>query len=64
MVRVFTNRPGDWGPIPSQVIPKTQKKILDAPLLSTQHDEILIKGKWSNPGKEVTSSPMSWCSSY
>ena len=26
MVRVFANDPGNWGSIPSQVIPKTQKK--------------------------------------
>ena len=37
MVRVFANSPGDWGSIPGQVIPKTQKMILHAALLSTQH---------------------------
>ena len=32
MSRVFTNGPGDHGSIPGQVIPKTQKMILDVPL--------------------------------
>ena len=35
--RVFANCPGDWGSIPDQVIPKTQKLVLDATLLNTQH---------------------------
>ena len=37
--RVFANAPGDWGSIPSQVIPKTQNMVLDAALLSTQIKE-------------------------
>ena len=32
MVRVFTNGMEDKGSIPSQVIPKTQKMVLDASL--------------------------------
>ena len=43
--RVFTNDPIDWDSIPGQVIPKTQKMILDASLLNTQHYEVCIKGK-------------------
>ena len=35
--RVFTNGLGDWGSILGQVIPKTQKMVLDAALLNTQH---------------------------
>ena len=31
MSRVFTNGPGDWGSIPGQVIPKTQKWYLMPP---------------------------------
>ena len=27
MVRVFANGPGDWGSIPGQVIPKSQKNV-------------------------------------
>ena len=45
MSRVFANGPGDQGSIPGRVIPKTQKIVLDAALLSTQHYKIWIKGK-------------------
>ena len=45
MVRVFANGPGDLGSIPVRVIPKTQKIVLDATLLNTQHDKVRIKGK-------------------
>ena len=44
-VRVFANGPGDLGSIPGRVIPKTQKMVLDASLLNTQHYKIRIKGK-------------------
>ena len=57
MVRVFANGPGDLGSIPDQVIPKTQKMVLDATLLNTQHYKVCIKGKMDNPGKGVTPSP-------
>ena len=36
-VRVFAIGPGDQGSIPGQVIPKTQKMVLDASFLNTQH---------------------------
>ena len=45
MVRVFTNGPGDQGSITGQVIPKTQKMVLDAALLNTQYYKVRIKGK-------------------
>ena len=45
MSRVFTNGPGDWDSIPGRVIPKTQKMVLDAALLNTQHYKVRIKGK-------------------
>ena len=45
MIRVFTNGPGDRGSIPSRVIPKTPKRVLDASLLDTQHYKVRIKGK-------------------
>ena len=45
MVRVFANVPGDLGSIPGQVMPKTQKMVLDATLLNTQHYKVRIKGK-------------------
>ena len=45
MVRVFANGPGDTGSIAGRVIPKTQKMVLDASLLNTQHHKVWIKGK-------------------
>ena len=45
MVRVFAKSPGDMGPILGWVIPKTQKMVLDAALLNTQHYKVRIKGK-------------------
>ena len=44
-VRVLANGPGDRGLIPGRVIPKTQKMVLDASLLNTQHYKVCIKGK-------------------
>ena len=35
--RIFANGPGDRGSIPGRVIPKTQKMVLDAALVNTQH---------------------------
>ena len=55
MSRVLAIGPGDQGSIPSPVIPKTQKMVLDATLLSTQHYKVRIMGKveqskeWSSP---------------
>ena len=45
MVRVFANGPGDQGSIPGQVIPKTQKMVLDPSLLNIRHYKVWIKGK-------------------
>ena len=45
MSRVFANGPEDPVSIPGQVIPKTQKMVLDAALLNTQHYKVRIKGK-------------------
>ena len=42
---VLANGPGDRGSIPGQVIPKTQKMILDATLLNTKHYTARIKCK-------------------
>ena len=44
MVRVFANGPGDLGSISGQVLPKTQKMVLDASLLNTHHYKVQIKG--------------------
>ena len=45
MSRVFAKGPGDRGSIPDRIIPKTQKTVLDATLLNTQHYKVRIKGK-------------------
>ena len=45
MVRVFANGLGDQGSILDRVIPKSQKMVLDATLLNTQHYKEWIKGK-------------------
>ena len=45
MSRVFTNCPGDQCSIPGQVVPKTQKMVLDPALLNTQPYKVSIKGK-------------------
>ena len=42
---VFANGPGDRGSILGRVIPKTQKIVLDALLLNTQHYKVQIKDK-------------------
>ena len=63
-VRVFANGPGDLGSIPGRVIPKTQKMVLDASLLNTQHYKVRIKGKVEPSREGVAPYPTSWCSSY
>ena len=63
-VRVFANGPGDMGSIPGRVIPKTQKMVLDASLLNTQHYKVRIKGKVEQSREAVAPSPTHWCSSY
>ena len=45
MNRVFINGLGDQGSILGQVIPKTEKMILGAAFLNTQHYKVQIKGK-------------------
>ena len=45
MSRVFASGPEDRGSIPGRIIPKTQKLVLDATLLNTQHYKVRIKGK-------------------
>ena len=45
MSKVFANGPGKQGVIPGRVILKTQKMVLDATLLNTQHYKVRIKGK-------------------
>ena len=45
MSRVFTNGLGHPGSIPGQVIPMTQKMVIDATFPYTQHYKVWIKGK-------------------
>ena len=56
--------PGDQGSIPARVIPKTQKMVLDASLLNTQHYKVRIKGKVEQSREGVAPSPTPWCCSY
>ena len=46
VIRIFANGSEDWDSIPSQVITKTQKNVLDASLLNTQHYKVqfLVSG--------------------
>ena len=55
MNSVFTNGPGDRSSIQGRFIPKTQKLVLDAALLSTQHYTVRIKGK-VEPSNEQSSA--------
>ena len=57
MSRVFANGPGDLGSIPNRVIPKTQKMVLDAALLNTQHYKVRIKGKVKQSRKRSNALP-------
>ena len=61
-VRVFVNGPGDLGSIPGRVIPKTQKMVLDASLLNTQHYKVRIKGKVEQSRERSSAPPTPWCS--
>ena len=61
---MVANGPGDLGSIPGRVIPKTQKMILDATLLNTQHYKVRIKGKVEQSRKRSNAPPTCWCSSY
>ena len=63
-VRVFANGPGDLGSIPGRFIPKTQKMVLDASFLNTQHYKVRIKGKVEQSREGEAPSPTPWCSSY
>ena len=42
---------GRLGLNPKLSCTKNSKMALDVPLLNTQHYNVCIKGKWSNPGK-------------
>ena len=55
--RVFTNGPGDRGSIPSRVIPKTLKMVLDTSLLHTQHYKVCIEGKVEQSREKSSALP-------
>ena len=57
MRRVFANGPGDHGSIPGRVIPKTQKMVLDAALLNTQHYRVRIKSKIAQSRERSSALP-------
>ena len=48
MGRMFANGPGDRGSLPSQVIPKIQKMVLDTYKLNTLH--YMVSGWWYTKG--------------
>ena len=58
MSRVFVNGPGDQGSILGRVIPKTQKMVLGAALLSTQHYKVRIKGKVEQSRESSSALPL------
>ena len=55
---MFANGPGDQRSIPGQVIPKTQKIVLKASLLNTQHYKVQIKGKVEQSRGKSRTHPM------
>ena len=57
MSKVFTNGPGDHSSIPGRVIPKTQKMVLDATLLNTQHYKVRIKVKLEQSRERSSTLP-------
>ena len=58
MSRVFTNGPGDRGSIPGRVIPKTQKMVVEATLLSTQDYKVQIKSKMEQSKERSSALPL------
>ena len=57
MSRVFANGPENRGSISGCVIPKTQKMVLDAALLNTQHYKVRIKDKVEQSWEWTTAFP-------
>ena len=44
--------------------PKTQKRVLDASFLYTQHYKVRIKCKWNNSRERIAPSPTLQCGTY
>ena len=57
MVSEFPNGLGDVGLIPGLFIPKTQKMVLDATLINTQHHKVRIKGKVEQSSERNSTLP-------
>ena len=55
--RLFTNGLRDRGSILGRVIPKTQKMVLDASLLNTQHYKVRIQDKVEQSRERSSSLP-------
>ena len=64
MSKVFANGPGDLGSILGRVIPKTQKMVLGAALLNTQHYKVKTNGKVEQSREWSSAPPTLWCCSY
>ena len=60
MVLVFTDGLGYRGSIPGRVIPKTQKILLNATLLNTQHYKVRIKGKIKQSRERSRAFPLNF----
>ena len=58
MSRMFANGPGDHGSIPGWVIPKSQKLVLGAALLYTQHYKVQSKGKVEQSRERSSALPL------
>ena len=59
---VFANGPGDLGSIPSRVIPKTLRMVLDTSLLNTQHYKVYIEGKVEQSRERSSALPYTFWS--
>ena len=57
MSSVFANDLEDRSSISGRVIPKTQKMVLDAALLNTEHSKVRIKGKVEQSRKWSSAIP-------
>ena len=57
MSKVFASGSGNWGSIPGWVVPKTQKMVLDAALLNTQHYKVRIKDKVEQSREQNSAFP-------
>ncbi len=57
LILFMTNGPEDLGSIPSRVIPKTLKMVLDTTLLNTQQYKVRIKSKVEQSREKSSTLP-------